>query len=107
MSVRAVKYKSHINASHMPMTGEELAFKQVPCPTCGSMLVKRNKKGTPIMFVACDKTFLPYCRFSIGMDETLEERSRRIYGKLSHHDTVIDVSPTVDRRLNGRGVIKL
>lgn len=89
MNVNAVRYLDHIKPNHYTMTGEQLAFDKVPCPTCSSMLVKRNKKGTDIMFVACDKLKLPYCRFTIGMDETLYERSRRIYNKLRHKDTTI------------------
>lgn len=90
MNIQAVKYLSHIKTNHYTMTGEELAFNKVPCPTCASMLVKRNKKGTSIMFVACDKQNRPYCKFSIGMNETLNERSRRIYNKLQHKDGSID-----------------
>ncbi|MEB8652281.1 hypothetical protein P4G96_26425 [Bacillus cereus] len=106
MNIKAVKYLGHITSSHMKMTGEQLAFYRVPCPTCASMLVKRNRKGTDIMFVACDKTNLPYCKFSIGMNEMLEERSRRIYNKLRHKD-IIDVEPIQSNRLNGFSVIKL
>lgn len=106
MEFRAVTYLAHIKAKHLIQTGEQLAFNQVPCPTCASMLVKRNRKGTDIMFVACDKTNLPYCRFTIGLDESLEERSRRIHNKFRRNDT-IDMEEVGAKRLNGFGVITL
>jgi len=105
-NVRAVSYLSHIGKRHMSMTGKQLAFQNVPCPTCASKLVKRNKEGTDVMFVACDKTNQAYCKFTIGMDETLEERSRRIYNKLRHKD-IIDVQPIEPLKLNGTQVIIL
>lgn len=101
MRIKAVTYLSHINHHHMKMTGEDLAFNNVGCPTCNSKLVKRNKARTDTMFVACDKSNKPYCPFSIGMDETLEERSRRIYNKLRHKD-ILEQNYT---KLNGYGVI--
>lgn len=100
MNIRAVKYLGHINQNHMSMTGEQLAFNKIPCPTCGSMLVKRNRKGTDIMFVACDKQNQTYCQFSIGMDETLEDRSKRIYMKLRHKDIILDQEPLVGIQSN-------
>lgn len=105
MKIKAITYQKHIKDNHMKMTGEELAFNRVPCPTCSSMLVKRNRKGTPIFFVACDKTNKAYCQFSIGMNETLQERTRRIYNKLRHKDDVIDVK-TSEPRLNGFGIVR-
>lgn len=87
-TIKAVTYLAHIKWHHNHMTGKQLAFDNVPCPTCGSKLVKRNKAGTNIMFVACDKSNKAYCPFSIGMDETLEERTRRIYNKLGNKDII-------------------
>lgn len=100
MNIRAVTYLPHINALHYQLTGKRLAFNNVPCPTCASKLVKRNKAGTDILFVACDKTNRPYCGFSIGMDETLEERSRRIYNKLKHKDIIDAEGEEVFARAN-------
>lgn len=104
--MRAVTYKGHIGSKHYGMTGEELAFNKVPCPTCSAILVKRIRKGTDIFFVACDKTGGDkYCPFSIGMDETLEERSRRIFNKF-RRDDIIDMVQPEPKQL-GRSVILL
>jgi len=90
----------------MKMTGEQLAFENVPCPTCASKLVKRNRRGTPIMFVACDKTNKDYCPFSIGLDETLADRSSRIYRKLRRKDEGMN-QITSDLQANGIKVTTL
>lgn len=92
--IRALQYLPHIQHRHMDMTGEDLALHNVGCPTCNSKLVKRNKARTPTMFVACDKSNRAYCPFSIGMNETLEERSRRIYNKLKQAGEVIGTQQT-------------
>lgn len=53
------------------------------CPSCGSTLVTRIRERDGKKFVACDKYLKPYCKFSIGYEETLRQRTLRIYGKLS------------------------
>lgn len=89
MNIKAIDYLTHIKPHHMNFTGEQLAFENIGCPSCGSKLVKRNKKWTNIMFVACDKSNKAYCKFSIGMNETLYDRTQRIYFKLRDRDLII------------------
>lgn len=63
------------------MTGSKLVGLQ--CPSCRSTLVKRVNGRDGRLFVACDKLKKPYCKFTIGLTETIGERTSRINSKLS------------------------
>jgi ssDNA-binding Zn-finger/Zn-ribbon topoisomerase 1 len=104
MNIEAIKYLSHIKPHHMEYSGEQLAFNNIGCPSCNSKLVKRNKKGTDTMFIACDKSNKPYCEFSIGLNETLYNRTQRIYMKLRHRDLIIIQE---DKQLQGNTIQEL
>ena len=54
------------------------------CTSCMSTLVKRINKLDSRHFIACDKSKRAFCSFTIGMYETMGERTRRINHKLSN-----------------------
>lgn len=83
--LKATTYLDHIKPHHMNMTGLELSHNEVGCPTCASKLVQRFKYDST-KFIACDKTNRRNCPFSIGIEETLMNRSARIYSKFAERD---------------------
>lgn len=73
---------TYLNKYSDSRTGQSLLGKT--CPSCGSTLVVRVNSFDARRFIACDKTKQAYCKFSIGLNETLKERTARIEYKLSN-----------------------
>lgn len=86
MQFKATTYLPHVTDEKYRLTGEQLLG--TPCPTCGSKLVKRIRKSDGKQFVACDKRNKRFCKFTMGMYETLKERTDRI--NLELHELEIE-----------------
>jgi ssDNA-binding Zn-finger/Zn-ribbon topoisomerase 1 len=84
----AVSYHPE-SKQYIDFTGKQLIG--FPCPTCGSSIVERIRDRDGTRFAACDKTNKPYCKFSIGIHETLRQRTLRIYYKLMEEQPYADM----------------